>query len=426
MYTVLHMSMIRDFYKNKRSVLPAHFTKRFAVKSIAVGSFIFAIFATGFLIGTGMGSGVKASEGELMLNTALFKSVKTNLDTKFVFWKSSSTLPTSKQLEYGMLQGYVASFKDPYTVFFPPQEAKSFAENVKGSFGGVGMNVGMKDGNIVVIAPLKDSPAMQAGIKAGDIVTGVDGKNMLGLSSDEAVSLIRGELDTPVTITVLHPGARATTDIKIIRKEIKIPTIDTEKKDGTFVIRLYNFSAGSTALFKNAMNEFVTSGTNRLIIDLRGNPGGYLDAAVEMASYFLKEGQVVVSERQGKNETIVNHRSLGITGLPATTKVVVIVDGGSASASEILAGALKDHDIAKVVGIKSFGKGSVQELINLEDGASLKVTIAKWYTPDGVNISESGIKPDVEVAVATTTPKGYEGTYDAQLLKAIEVVKAMK
>lgn len=420
------MSIIRDFYKNKQNILPKHFTKRFAIKSIAIGSFIFAIFASGFLLGNGTSSNVKADEGDIMLNTSLFKTVKSDLDSKFIFWKSSSTLPTSKQLEYGMIQGYVASFKDPYTVFFPPQEAKSFAQNVKGSFGGVGMNVGMKEGNIVVIAPLKDSPAMKAGIKSGDIVTGVDGKNVLGLSSDDAVSLIRGELDTPVTITVLHPGERATTDIKIIRKEIKIPTIDTEKKDGVFVLRLYNFSEESTSLFRDAMNEFIKSGTNRLIIDLRGNPGGYLNAAVEMASYFLKEGQIVVSERQGKNEDVVNHRSIGITGLPATTKVVVLVDGGSASAAEILAGALKDQGIAKVVGTKSFGKGSVQELINLEDGASLKVTIAKWYTPGGVNISESGIKPDIEVPVATTTPKGYQGIYDAQLLKAIEVVKSLK
>jgi carboxyl-terminal processing protease len=361
-----------------------------------------------------------------MLDTPLFKTVKEDIDNKFIFWKSSSTLPTAKEREYGMIRGYVESFKDPYTVFFPPKEAKNFAENVKGSFGGVGMNVGMKDGNIVVIAPLKDSPAMKAGIKAGDIITGVDGKNMMGLSSEEAVSLIRGELDTPVTITVLHTGAKATTDIKIIRKEIKIPTLDTEKQNGVFIIKLYNFSAESPALFQTALNEFITSKMRYLVIDLRGNPGGYLDAAVNMASYFLKEGQVVVSERKGKNAEVVNHRSSGIAGLPTGIKVVVVVDGGSASASEILAGALKDQGVAKVVGIKSFGKGSVQELINLDGGASLKVTIAKWYTPAGVNISESGIKPDVEVAVATTTPKGYKGVYDAQLLKAIEVVKKMQ
>jgi carboxyl-terminal processing protease len=324
-----------------------------------------------------------------------------------------------------MIRGYVESYKDPYTVFFPPKEAKNFAENVKGSFGGVGMTVGMKDGNIVVIAPLKDSPAMKAGVKAGDIITAVDGKNMLGQSSDEAVSYIRGPLDTPVVLTVLHDGAKATTDIKIIRKEIKIPTLDTEKKDGVFILKLYNFSAESPDLFKKALTEFVQSGYSRLVIDLRGNPGGYLEAAVTMASYFLKEGQVVVSEKQGKNEAVLNHRSIGITGLPSGIKVVVLVDGGSASASEILAGALKDQGVAKVVGVKSFGKGSVQELIPLADGASLKVTIAKWYTPNGVNISEHGIKPDIEAPFATTTPKGWKGPYDSQMLKAVEVVKKL-
>ncbi len=416
------MPTIHDFYKKNK-----HFTKSFAIKSVAIGIFIFIVFAAGFILGGGVSSSARAETATgVSLNTPLFRSVKEKIDSKFIFWRSSSTLPTDKELEYGMIRGYVDSFKDPYTVFFPPQQAKSFAENVKGSFGGVGMNVGMKDGNIVVIAPLKDSPAMKAGIKAGDIITAVDGKNMIGLSSEEAVSLIRGELDKPVTITVLHIGGKATVDIKIIRKEIKIPTLDTEKKDGVFIIKLYNFSAESPDLFQKAMNEFVSSKYKYLVIDLRGNPGGYLEAAVNMASYFLKEGQVVVSERKGKDETIINHRSAGIVGLPGGVKITVIIDGGSASASEILAGALKDHGVAKVVGLKSFGKGSVQELINLDDGASLKVTIAKWYSPNGVNISESGIKPDVEVQVATTTPKGFKGVYDAQMIKALEVVKKIQ
>lgn len=413
------------------SHLPKHFTKRLALKSIGIGSFIFAIFAIGFLLGNATGSKsyadeVKPSIPFAGIDSALLTKVQGTIAEKFIFWKSSSTLPTSKDLEYGMISGYVAAFKDPYTVFFPPKEAKNFAENVKGSFGGVGMNVGMKEGNIVVIAPLKDSPAMKAGIKSGDIITAVDGKNMLGQSSEEAVALIRGTLDTPVKITVLHIGAKAVTDITILRKEIKIPTLDTETKNGVFVIRLYNFSAESPDLFKKALIDFVNAKVPYLVLDLRGNPGGYLEAAVNMASYFLKDGMVVVSERQGKGATVVNHRSTGIVGLPSGIKMVVMTDGGSASASEILAGALKDHGIAKVVGKKSFGKGSVQELINFDDGSSLKVTIAKWYTPNGVNISESGIKPDVEVEVATTTPKGYKGTYDAQLLKAIETVKGLK
>lgn len=378
------------------------------------------------LAGQAMNERTARTDGKL--DSALLSLVQESINTKFVFWKASSTLPTDKELEYGMIQGYVAAYKDPYTVFFPPEEAKSFAENVQGSFGGVGMNVGMKEGAIVIIAPLKDSPAMKAGIKSGDIITGIDGKNAVGMNSEEAVRLIRGKIGTDVTLTVIHPNEKTPVDITITRAEIKIPTIDTEKKDGVFIIHLYNFSSESPDLFRKALVEFNDSNYKHMVIDLRGNPGGYLEAAVNMASYFLQEGQVVVSERQGKNETVVNHRSYGLQGLAKDIRVVVLADGGSASASEILAGALKDHDVAKIVGEKTFGKGSVQELVNFPDGSSLKVTIAKWFTPDGVNISESGIKPDVTVSYGTTTPKtGSDGKpIDPQLMKAIEVVKGGK
>lgn len=388
------------------------------------------LFGAGIMVGKAMDgtSTPTFTSGDGKIDSQLLGKVQATLSNKFVFWKSSSTLPTAKELEYGMIQGYVASYKDPYTIFFPPQEAKSFAENVAGSFGGVGMNVGMKDGNIVVIAPLKDSPAMKAGIKAGDIITGVDGKNVAGLGSDQAVNLIRGPIGKPVKITVIHAKANVTTDITVTREEIKIPTIDTEKVNGAFVIHLYNFSAESPDLFTKALNEFLAANTKYLVLDLRGNPGGYLDAAVSMASYFLKQGQIVVSERQGKDETVVNHRSQGLAGLPSGIKMVVLVDGGSASASEILAGALKDQGVATIVGEKTFGKGSVQELVNFDDGSSLKVTIAKWFTPNGVNISVSGIKPDVEVLAATTTPKIMANgkPYDVQLQRATEIVKTLK
>jgi carboxyl-terminal processing protease len=383
------------------------------------------LFGAGILVGAAMNGQMATSNGKI--DSALLSQVQSAINDKFVFWKASSTLPTDKDLEYGMIEGYVASYKDPYTIFFPPKEAKSFLENVQGSFGGVGMNVGMKEGSIVIIAPLKSSPAEKAGIKAGDIITAVDGTSTIGMSSDAAVNMIRGKIGTPVKITVIHPNAKTTTEITITRAEIKIPTIDTEKINGAFVIHLYNFSAESPDLFRNALNEFIQSGYKSLVIDLRGNPGGYLDAAVSMASYFLPEGAIVVSEHQGKDETILNHRSLGLAGVPAGTKVVVLVDGGSASASEILAGALKDQGVAKIVGEKSFGKGSVQELVNFSDGSSLKVTIAKWYTPNGVNISESGIKPDIEVKAATTTKTGKDGKpIDVQLQKAVEVVRSLK
>ncbi|MEN9338267.1 MAG: carboxy-terminal-processing protease, carboxyl-terminal processing protease [Candidatus Parcubacteria bacterium] len=396
------------------------------VRIALVTGLIVVLFGAGMLAGQAMSERTARTDGKL--DSQLLGLVQESINNKFVFWKASSTLPTDKELEYGMIQGYVAAYKDPYTVFFPPEEAKSFAENVQGSFGGVGMNVGMKEGAIVIIAPLKDSPAMKAGIKSGDIITGIDGKNAMGMNSEEAVRLIRGKIGTNVTLSVIHPNEKAPVDITITREEIKIPTIDTEKKDGVFIIHLYNFSSESPDLFRKALVEFNDSNYKYMIIDLRGNPGGYLEAAVNMASYFLQEGQVVVSERQGKEENVLNHRSYGLQGLSKDISVVVLADGGSASASEILAGALKDHGVAKIVGEKTFGKGSVQELVNFPDGSSLKVTIAKWFTPDGVNISESGIKPDVTVSFGTTTPKtGADGKpIDPQLMKAIEVVKGAK
>lgn len=405
--------------------IPVLHTSKKAVRIGVVLALVLFLFGAGMLAGQAMNKETLRTDGKF--ESELLGLVQKALDQKFVFWKASSTLPTDKELEYGMIKGYVDAYDDPYTVFFPPQEAKSFAENVQGSFGGVGMNVGMKEGNIVVIAPLKNSPAMKAGIKAGDIVTAVDGKSVIGMNSEEAVYLIRGKIGTKVTLTVIHPDEKVPTDIMITREEIKIPTIDTETIDGVFVIHLYNFSSESPDYFRAALDDFVKTGLKHLVIDLRGNPGGYLDAAVVMTSYFLKEGQTVVSELVGKNEDIVNHRSYGLGGLPKGIKLAILVDNGSASASEIMAGALKDHGVAKVVGEKTFGKGSVQELVNFTDGSSLKVTIAKWFTPNGVNISVHGIKPDVEVKATSTPPLGKDGKpRDLQLEKAIETVRGMK
>ncbi len=397
-------------------------SKKFWMRILVVIVLSVIVFGVGYIAGAAMGASSFAQDGKV--ESALLSEVKKNIDNKFVFWKASSTMPTDKEFEYGMVAGYVNTLKDPYTIFFPPKEAKSFSENVKGSFGGVGMQVAQKDKAIVVIAPLKDSPAMKAGIKAGDIIVTVDGKDVTSLNSDDAVSMIRGPIDTKVKIGVIHTGDKKVTDIEIIRKEIKIPTIDTETKEGVFIIHLYNFSAESAEIFRQALIKFVESKSKYLILDLRGNPGGYLEAAVSMASFFLPEGKVVLSEKQGKNEDVLNHRSTGFNAFAnQKLKMVILVDGGSASASEILAGALRDHGVAKVVGVKSFGKGSVQELIEFKDGSSLKVTVAKWYTPGGVSISEYGIVPDVE-AIATTTMKDKKGNIlDNQIYKAIEVVK---
>lgn len=384
-----------------------------------------SLFLIGYLVG---GKSFTQVQAQSVMTLQAVKSgggllgeVTGILDSKFIHWKASTTLPTEKEKEYGMIKGYVDAYKDPYTVFFPPVQAKSFAQNVKGSFGGVGMQVSEKDGRVVVIAPLKDSPAMKAGILAGDLIATIDGKDTSSMSSEEAVSLIRGDIGTEVKIGVLHKDAKAVVEVKIIRQEIKIPTIDTEQKEGVFIIHLYNFSSESPALFEKAINEFIASKLPYLVLDLRGNPGGYLEAAVSMASFFLPEGKVIVSEKHGDGKEAPAHRSKGFNLFNSNLKMVILVDGGSASASEILAGALKDHGIAKVVGEKSFGKGSVQELINLSDGSSIKVTIAKWYTPNGVSISEHGIVPDIEAKL--DVKQFTDKKIDSQIKMAIDVVK---
>lgn len=316
-----------------------------------------------------------------------------------------STTPTTQEKIYGAIAGLTSSFGDPYTVFFPPVQAQIFREDISGAFSGVGMEMDLnKGGEIVVIAPLKDSPAEQAGIRSGDVVLAVNGTSTEGMLVEKAVTLIRGPKDTTVTLTIRREGVAKPFDISVVRDTIQIPEIKTYKRaDGIFVIQLYTFSGNSADLFRGALREFVLSGSTKLIFDLRGNPGGYLDAAVQMASYFLPVGDSVVTEDfKGKQDNQV-HRSLGYNVFAGQNlKMAILVDQGSASASEILAGALEQHGIAKLVGTRTFGKGSVQTLMDLGGGAQLKVTIARWLTPNGTSISDGGLKPDIN---ATTTPE---------------------
>jgi carboxyl-terminal processing protease len=333
----------------------------------------------------------------------ILNEVRGDMSKKFVSWKATYTPPTAKEVEQSIVSGYVNSFKDPYTIYFPPVSAKAFEENVKGSFGGVGMEVGEKDGYITVIAPLKDSPSQKAGIKAGDVVLFVGGQDISNMSTEQAVSFIRGEAGTVVKIKIFRPAEKIQKEFEIKREIIKIPTLDTELKNGVFIIHLYNFSAESPELFRNALVKFTESNVDKMIIDLRGNPGGYLEAAVNIASFFLDEGKMVVSEKGNESYGSIEHRAKAFKAFNEKLKLYVIVDGGSASASEILAGALQDQGVAKVYGQKSYGKGSVQEFINLKTAGALKVTVANWYTPNGKSITENKIVPDVELTRTSTT-----------------------
>lgn len=337
------------------------------------------------------------------------------LDGKFVETHASSTLPEAKEKLWGAIQGLAASYGDPYTVFMPPQEAKVFQEDIAGNFEGVGMEIGIKDGTLTVIAPLKGTPAERAGIHAGDAILMIDGTPTEGLSSDEAVKLIRGKKGTTVTFKILRDGELM--DITATRDRIEVPTIDHsyDSATGVYSISLYSFTGTSGKLFTDALNEFKRSGATKLLIDLRGNPGGYLEAAVSMASHFLPEGAPVVTEDyKGKRENVV-HRSTGVNDVPGSARIVILIDQGSASASEILAGALQDSDRATLVGTRSFGKGSVQELVDINGGA-LKVTVARWLTPSGRSISDGGLTADIQVE---RTKEDFAAGKDPQKERAI-------
>lgn len=344
------------------------------------------------------------------------------LEANYVITHASSTLPSAKERLFGAIEGLAASYGDPYTVFFPPKEAKSFAENISGSFAGVGMEIGVKNNVLTVVAPLKGTPAETAGIKAGDQIIAIDGISTDGISIDKAVSKIRGPIGTVVDLTIIREGASL--DIKIVRETIRIPQTndDLEVKSGVYHIALYEFTSNSANLFNQALERFKSSGSKKLVIDLRSNPGGYLDAAVDIASHFLPKGASIVTEDFGGKESNNVHTSFGYGDVPLGTKIVVLIDGGSASASEIFAGALQDARAATLIGTKSFGKGSVQTLMDLDDG-SLKVTVARWITPAGHWIMGDGITPDI---IVPFTAADVTAKHDPQMMRAVEFLTTGK
>lgn len=359
------------------------------------------------------------------------------INDKFV--SATTTAVSEQEKVWGAISGLAASLNDPYTAFFPPEESKIFESEIAGNFEGVGMEIGIKEGVLTVISPLKGTPAERAGIQPGDKILEINEEVSTNMRVDEAVKRIRGKKGTAVKLTLLRDGRDEPFDLSVVRDVIDIPTIDTEikpgrtasarggsessglREDGVFVIRLYNFSANSPRLFRDALRQFIDSGSNRLLLDLRGNPGGYLEAAVDMASWFLPSGETIVTEDAALRAEPKVHRSRGYDVFNKDLKMVILVNQGSASASEILAGALREHGVAKLVGTRTFGKGSVQEVVKITPDTSLKVTVARWLTPNGLSISESGISPDVEVKM---NEQDIEKKRDPQMEKAIELLTA--
>lgn len=361
-----------------------------------------------------------AVEDDSPADFSQFWKVWNVINDRYVPTKSKGV--SNQEKVWGAIAGLANSLDDPYTYFMPPQEKSLFEQDVSGSFGGVGMQIGVKEGMLTVIAPLKGSPAERAGIMKGDQVLRIDGATTSEMSIDKALYLIRGAIGKPVSLTLFRSGKNDPFDVTVVREVIQVPTIDTEQKGDIFIIRLYGFPATGADLFRGALRKFVESGSTKLVLDLRGNPGGYLEVAVDMASWFLPQGKVVVSEEEKVGVGKV-YRSKGYNVFGDKFHFVILVDGGSASAAEILSGALSQQGVATLVGTKTFGKGSVQELVSITPDTSLKVTIARWITPNGNNLSDGGLEPDVKVEY---TKEDAEKGRDPQLDKAIEMLRSGK
>ena len=336
-----------------------------------------------------------------------------------------------QKMIYGAAAGLANSLGDPYTVFFNPKETKLFEDDIAGKFGGVGMEVGIKDGSLTVIAPLEGTPAKAAGLRPGDRILKVDGVSVEGMAIGEAVLLIRGEKGTKVTLTMSRKEGEEeiVKDFEIIRDEISIPCVkldfisseDNDNKDIAH-IKLYQFSQNLDIEFNKIALEILNSPAKKIILDMRGNPGGLLGKVEDVSGYFLKRGDIVTIESRGGGKTEREYRASG-NEMFLDYPVVVLMDKGSASGAEILAAALRDNLGVKLIGEKSFGKGSVQKPISLREGASLKVTIAHWMTPLRKQINKVGLEPDIKVAM---TEQDYKEKKDPQLDKAIEIIKEMK
>ena len=383
-----------------------------------LGTFVavLVVFGAGVAVGRGdfhLWSSAPSSSSS-QLNYASVNQVYNILRSNF-----DGTLNQQKLID-GLKTGLVNATGDPYTEYFDPTDAKAFNNELSGSITGIGAEIGTNSqNNIVVVSPLSGYPADKAGLKTKDIISAINGQTTQGMSVDTAVSKIRGNPGTQVTLTIIR-NAGNPFNVTITRQQITVPSVKYEEDSDIGYMQISQFTGDTVQLAQKAAQEFKAKNVKGVVLDLRGNPGGYLSGAVGVSSLWLDSGKTVVSERRGSTVIDTEYASGNdpLHGLPT----VVLIDGGSASASEITAGALHDNGAAELVGVKSFGKGSVQQVINLSDGSEIKVTIAHWYTPDGKNIDKQGITPDV--VVADPTDAQTQAGQDPQKDKAFSLVQA--
>lgn len=324
---------------------------------------------------------------------------------------------SDRDLFYGSLRGIAESANDPYTIFMDPKESKEFADDLAGTFEGIGAEVGLRNDIATVISPLDGTPAKKAGLMPGDKIYAVDDQATIGLSINEVVRKIRGPKDTKVKLTIIR-GNDKPFDLEIVRGIIIVKSVKTEmREDGIFILRINNFNDDTEFLFNQAVKEILEKKPKGIILDLRNNPGGYLDTAILVASEWIEEGPIVAEQLNNNRRN--EYPARGLARLK-DFKTVVLVNGGSASASEIVSGALRDYNKAILVGEKTYGKGSVQALKPLSDGSILKITISKWLTPAGDFINEKGIDPNIEVEL---TIEDINNDLDPQLNKALDILK---
>ncbi len=388
--------------------------------------FVLVAFNFGFIFGRqqGLRSVVPEGEGRVTGQGEIPAHLSKNIDFN-LFWDVWDLIkdqyyeqPVSEtSLFYGAMDGLLEGLDDPYSTFFDPEEAAEFAEELSGSFEGIGAEIAIKDDQLQIVAPLPGTPAEQAGAKPGDKIYLIDGEETTDMTLEEAVSRIRGPKGTSVTLSISRDGLEELEDIVIVRDEINIDSVEWElRDDGIAVVNMYFFNEDTAVLFEEAIQDILTHDVSGVILDLRSNPGGLLSMAIDVSSAWLGNQTVVIEQIKDERQTISGHGLARLSGLPT----VVLINEGSASGSEIVAGALQDFDAAILVGMTTFGKGSVQDFKGLKDGSAVKITVAKWLTPNGRSINELGINPDIEIEYPI---EDFYAGHDPQFTKAIEVLQ---
>lgn len=401
------------------------------MKKLKVLGLLVATFVVGFLLGSAGASQANRQEDEyryFRLLTDVFKTVKEN------YVGETST----RELIYGALNGMMKSL-DPFSAFFTPEQYREFRQETGGEFGGVGIEIGMEKGRPIVISPIEGTPAHRAGLKSGDVIVEINGEDTSNMTLMDVVRRIRGKPGTKVTLTILRKGADRPVRVELERATIKVESVKWTKLEDVGYIRLSQFTEGVGKDVEKAVKGLTSQGVRGIILDLRNDPGGLLTEAINVSELFLKEGKLIVYTKTKKGE-VSRYFARKKPILPENMPLVVLINRGSASASEIVAGALQDHKRAVIVGEKSFGKASVQNIIPLEDGSAIKLTVAHYYTPLGRLIDKKGIQPDVEVkmkeeeeeklqeVIRQKRIQGASGlvlepALDIQLRTAIEVIK---